>query len=312
MDAPGEPASAIDLGAVAADILDTVEDGFYIVDADWRLIYVNRRACEMWGQLRESLLGRTFWECFPEMIGSELGERLLEAARADHDVTFEIFSPIVRVWVSVRVSPICDHLLGVYMRDIDGQKRTDDELRSSEERLRIASQVARLGYWERDFATGELRCSGQCKANYGVPPDGELSYQSVFAAIDPEYREQAREASRRAVETRTAYEAEYPITWPDGSTHWISVRGKGIYADDGTPLRTLGVTLDITDRKRAEEALRHGEERFRRVFEQSPLGKAIAGPDFRLREVNPALCAMLGYAAEDSDRAEFSRPRPPG
>jgi PAS domain S-box-containing protein len=68
----------------------------------------------------------------------------------------------------------------------------------------------------------------------------------------------------------------------------------------------IGVySRDITDRKRAEEAQRDSEARFRRVFEQSPLAMATAGPDFRFREVNPALCQMLGYSLDELIGASF-------
>jgi PAS domain S-box-containing protein len=62
---------------------------------------------------------------------------------------------------------------------------------------------------------------------------------------------------------------------------------------------------DISDRKSAEGALRDSEERFRRVFEQNPLGMATADLDGRLREVNPALCQMLGYTAEELNRLSY-------
>jgi HWE histidine kinase/PAS fold len=59
-----------------------------------------------------------------------------------------------------------------------------------------------------------------------------------------------------AVETLTAYEVEYRLIWPDGSLHWINSRGSASYAPDGTALKMVGVTLDITERKRGEEHLR--------------------------------------------------------
>jgi PAS fold/HWE histidine kinase len=59
-----------------------------------------------------------------------------------------------------------------------------------------------------------------------------------------------------AVETRTAYEVEYRLIWPDGSLHWINSPGQCLYAPDGTALKMVGVTLDITERKRGEEHLR--------------------------------------------------------
>jgi PAS domain S-box-containing protein len=237
MDVRREPVRLKDLGGLAADVLDTIKDGFYILDADWRLVYANPKACELWGLAADAVIGHNFWERFPEMLGTAAGERLRDAARADRNVEFESFSPVQRSWLHVRVCPIRGDLTGVYLRNIDDEKRAGTDLRASEERLRIASQVAQLGYWERDLVTNELQSSDQCKANYGLPPEAELTYQAVFAAIHPDYCERVREASRRSMQEGTAYESEYPITWPDGSTHWISVRGQCMYAEDGTALR---------------------------------------------------------------------------
>ena len=99
------------------------------------------------------------------------------------------------------------------------------------------------------------------------------------------------EQLRLAVEAGVATEFE---TFSPVVRRWLWVRVD--------PIR-FGVTgvywRDITPHKRAEEALRESQARFRRVFEQSPLGKATAGADFRFREVNPALSAMLGYQADE-------------
>ena len=88
---------------------------------------------------------------------------------------------------------------------------------------------------------------------------------------------------------------EYRIIRPDGELRWIAGRGRVFRDATGLPVHCGGVDIDITERKRGEAALRDSEQRFRQVFEQSPLGKAMAGLDLRFREVNPALCKMLGY-----------------
>jgi PAS domain S-box-containing protein len=101
----------------------------------------------------------------------------------------------------------------------------------------------------------------------------------------------AEKQLRHAVESGLATEFE---TFSPVVQRWLWLRVE--------PTRS-GLTgvywRDITAHKRAEQALRESEARFRRVFEQSPLGKATAGPDFCFREVNPALCAMLGYEADE-------------
>ena len=78
-----------------------------------------------------------------------------------------------------------------------------------------------------------------------------------------------------------------------------------VWVDPIRPGMTAIYWRDITERKRADETLRESEARFRQAFEQSPLGKATAGPDFRFREVNPALCTMLGYTADELTGTSF-------
>ena len=80
------------LGELAADVLDTIENGFYILDAYWCFVYANVKACQMWGLTRDAVIGQNFWERFPEMLGTVAGERLREAARAGCDVEFESYS----------------------------------------------------------------------------------------------------------------------------------------------------------------------------------------------------------------------------
>src|SRR5262245_52972204 len=73
----------------------------------------------------------------------------------------------------------------------------------------------------------------------------------------------------------------------------------------GTPVRMAGVNLDISDRKQAEAELRESEERFRRVFEEGPLGLALEGKDYRVEKVNSALCKMVGYDAAELTQMSF-------
>ena len=319
--ADAEIVQAPDFGGLAAGIFDWIQDGFYVVDRDWRFLYANRAASLIWGVARDSVIGRVLWDCFPEVRVSELGQLLRQAVESGEASEFEAFSPLAGRLLRLRAAPLGPGRTGILLREVSDRSRAAEALRANEERLRIASETARMGYWERNLATGELWSSAICKANYGLPADAELPYDAVVAAIDPAYRDGVREASRRAVRERTDYHAEYPITWPDGSRHWIAVRGRCLYAEDGTPLRNVGVTLDITERKQGEEALRLSEERLRLSQEGAGVGVwdwdlltdtiywspqmfRLAGVDAEINGADPYAAWLRAIHPDDRDRAD--------
>ncbi|MEI2583488.1 GAF domain-containing protein [Scytonema sp. PRP1] len=163
-----------------------------------------------------------------------------------------------RRWLETHAVPLRDSdreiiaLLAV-TRDITERKRTEASLRESEQRLKLALHAAKLGSWELDLKTGELSSSNECKANFGLPPQADFSYTALYEHIHPGDRAYVQESVQQALEQRKDYEAEYRTIWSDDSVHWVLARGTGIYDADGSPTRMIGVMLDITDRKQAEE-----------------------------------------------------------
>ncbi len=128
-----------------------------------------------------------------------------------------------------------------------------EELKRSEERLRIALDAANLGSWQLDLATGDLDCSAICKTNFGLSPDAEFTYDALLKQIHVDDRERVRESVKRALSERAVYREEYRAVWPDGSLHWILASGRGYYDPHGKPFSMVGVTRDITERRLAEE-----------------------------------------------------------
>jgi PAS domain S-box-containing protein len=167
--------------------------------------------------------------------------------------------------------------------------------------LALAEECAGLGAWDIDLTTGLLRGTPQFFRIMGLAPRTQpVPIEATRRLRHPDDRDRVLRAFQDALDSGADYvEAEYRIIRPDGELRWISGRSRILRDVQGVPLRHSGVDIDITARKQAEAALRESEQRFRRVFEQSPLGKAIAGLDFRFREVNPALCAMLDYTQDE-------------
>jgi PAS domain S-box-containing protein len=141
-------------------------------------------------------------------------------------------------------------------RNLAEKQRTEAFLRESDQRLKLALHSAKLGSWQIDFKTWELSSSSQCHINFGLAPETEFSYSKLLECIHPDDRSDMQKSVRQAIANHSDYEAEYRCIWTDGSIHWILARGTVIYDPDDQPTRMIGVTLDVTDRKQAEEELK--------------------------------------------------------
>ncbi|MGA9377777.1 MAG: PAS domain S-box protein, partial [Phormidium sp.] len=133
------------------------------------------------------------------------------------------------------------------------RQQAEYQLQESQQRLQLSLEAAKAGSWELNLLTGQLITSDQYKANFGLSPKDQITYrQIVEELIYPQDRAMQKALMLRALEQHTLYEVEYRCTWSDGSVHWLMARGQAYYQDDGTPYRMIGVTLDITDRKKIE------------------------------------------------------------
>jgi PAS domain S-box-containing protein len=141
------------------------------------------------------------------------------------------------------------------------QARSDLQARiSSEERLRIALQVGRLGTWELIPASRWLYASKTCKADFGRDENALFQYQDLIAAIHPEDRDRLRRVVRAAVDALSEFDIEYRIFWPDGTMHWVLVQGKMSLDAHGQPMKLVGVSKDVTVRREAEARLRESQQ----------------------------------------------------
>ncbi|HEV2545788.1 MAG TPA: PAS domain S-box protein [Stellaceae bacterium] len=305
---PGERASD-EAGAgdksfagLAIEILDTISDAFYAVDADWRVIYINRPAAELLGASRESMLGRVLWERFPRLPGSEAGQRLREAVARNEAVEFEVPSPTTGRWFWARVAPLAGGLRGIYWRDVTKRPQQEEAVRRANERLYLAMDAAHFGAWEFDVETGERDWSEPACRLIGIPPGTAPSYDALIAAAHPDDRERVATAYRHSHDPASGglYQIEYRVIDPAGGERWVSARGRTLFDTTGKPARMLGVTLDITAERRREEELREAQEALRRSHEE--LEERVEERTRDLAETNARL-----RASEEQQRRLFAR-----
>jgi len=124
-----------------------------------------------------------------------------------------------------------------------------------ERQLRLALEAGSMGTWEWNFLTGEIKSSGNLEQQYGLESGifGK-TVEAFLKTVHPEDRRLVKQAATRAINRRAAYEAEFRINLPDGSVRWLLVRGQANYELTTEPVRMAGIAMDITERKRAEQA----------------------------------------------------------
>jgi PAS domain S-box-containing protein len=135
------------------------------------------------------------------------------------------------------------------------RQRTDDA------RMRLALDAARMGTWERNLLTGEDFWSEKQEAIFGLAPGSfAATHRSFLDRVLPEDRQAVEDAARKAIEGTGRYDSEYRIRSADGTIRWMAGRGDVVRDDHGRATCMVGVTMDITDRKQAQEDLRVAKE----------------------------------------------------
>ena len=131
-------------------------------------------------------------------------------------------------------------------------------LRDSARRLGELEELARVGSWEWDVVADVVTWSDQLYRIFGVKPDDfEATYEDYLSRLHPDDRTLAEHNVERALRFHEPYAADYRVVWPDGEVRWLHCRGRAVAANDGTVVRLIGTSQDITERKQLEERLAH-------------------------------------------------------
>ena len=159
-----------------------------------------------------------------------------------------------------------DRIIGhhCFTKDITERKQAEAALLESQERLKLTLETTQMGIWNYECATDVVKWSASCAQLFGFEPEAFDGKTSTFlACVHPDDRAAVRRDSVRQTQQATNYSKEFRIIRADGTIRWILERSHTFHDDAGKAIRVLGISMDTTDRKRFEEALRQQAERER-------------------------------------------------
>jgi len=176
-------------------------------------------------------------------------------------------------------------LLSAVMRE---RRRAERAAIFNEESLKLALDAAHMTIWDWSLPPGDASWRRE---------SSPAPFGAMLRVVHPDDQPEVAEAITAAIQTAAPWDVEFRVVHPDGSVRWVMGKGEVLRDDRGKPTRLLGVNVDITDRKRADEAVRASEELFARAFRSSPDAMVISRrADGQIIDVNDRWEALFGYA----------------
>jgi PAS domain S-box-containing protein len=289
-------------------IFRSMREGFAIAEmifdeegrpVDYVILEIDRVYERQSGLSPEQVVGRRVIEFLPT-VERRWFDRFGGVASTGEPARFAYYNVSLNRWFEVYASPLHEkNRFAIIFRDITEGKRVQEMLLESEERLRLAMEAADMFGWELDVTRQTFAWSENAGHVFDLPLPRTLD--EAFAMVHPEDLENVKRVFEQAIRNPGEFEIEYRfIDRSSTDEFWIHSAGVVIADAGGVPVRIVGVTQNITDRKQAEEALREAEKNYRELVRYAPA--AIYEMDFRKRRftsVNDAMCQLLGYSREE-------------
>lgn len=266
------------------NMLESLTDAFCAVDFDWRITYINGRALDMLAPLnktRAGLLGKSLWDEFGELQGTNLASNLRQAMESRQMGTREFFYQRLAIWVEARMYPSPDGLT-LYFQDITQRRIDQQALIDGNSRLQVALAAGRLGDWRWDAASDRVLLGERAATILGLEAEAPLAWTELRARLDAADREAVRRAVLHAFATHTDLNIECRLLPDGGQSRWIALVGRADYATPSlrdSVIGMTGVVQDVSSRKIAEDSLRQSEEVLRALANTIPQLAWMAEPD---------------------------------
>jgi PAS domain S-box-containing protein len=282
-----------------AAIVTSSDDAIIGATLDGTITSWNSGAEKMYGYSAEEAIVRSVSMLYAKDHLPELPRSLSRLKRGEHLThveTVRVRKDGTRIDISITMSPIRDAggVIGVssIARDITERRRAEEDLRKSDERFRLLARASNDAVWDSDLLTKRIWRGEGVQTLFGYPEDiAQAGLEWWTEKIHPEDRERVTSSIRAVIEGEgSSWLDEYRFRRADGSYAYVSDRGYLVRDTGGQPLRMVGAMVDITERKRTEEAVWKANEAARANREKSEFLSRMS------HELRTPLNAILGFA----------------
>ncbi len=284
--------------------------GVAIGDLTGRIAYANDSLLKMVGYTRSDVLsGQLRWDNMTSPEYLHLDAKAAQELRASGVATpfkkEHIRKDGSRVPVLMGATTLCpdnpelETIVAFYI-DLTEISQVEAELKNNQERLKIAQQAGKIGTFEWNIQTGSVACTPELEALYGLEAGSLNSYESWVEMVHPDDRTFTEQQVQMAADSGEELNIEFRICRLDNSVGWIACRAKVFQDDRGLPLRMIGVNVDISDRKQAEEARSQINQTLEALIRACPLAITVLdAEDGIVKMWNPAAERIFGWSESE-------------
>jgi PAS domain S-box-containing protein len=262
-------------------LIESADDAIISKTLEGIITSWNAGAQRIFGYTADEIVGKSVTILIPEGHLDEeptILARLRAGERIEHYETIRVRKDGTMIVISLTVSPIRGpngQIIGAskIARDITEQRQARRALDEASERLKLALEAARFGDWSWDAKTDVVTLSETATRIFGIPRGTNTTWTGMLELLHEDDRERVKLAVENALAGHSYYDVEYRVSHDNRPEIWISAKGRGLYAKDGSVAGMLGFVQDISTRKANEETLREQAEALRTLNE---MGKTIS------------------------------------